>query len=38
VHAGVSDTAELSLLGAGLLTAIVAIPFAAATGVRIALD
>jgi len=38
VHAGVSPGAELSLLGAGLLIALVAVPFAAAAAVRIALD
>lgn len=38
VRAGMSATAHLSLLGAGLIIAIVALPFAAATAVRIALD
>jgi heme exporter protein B len=38
VRAGVSASAHLSLLGAGLIVAIIAVPFAAATAVRIALD
>jgi heme exporter protein B len=38
VRAGVSAGAHLSLLGAGLLLALVAVPFAAAAAVRIALD
>jgi heme exporter protein B len=38
VRAGLGASANLSLLGAGLLVAIVAAPFAAAAAVRIALD
>lgn len=38
VRAGVSAGAHLSLLGAGLLVALVAVPFAVAAAVRIALD
>jgi len=38
VRAGLSAAPHLSLLGAGLLTALVAIPFAVAAAVRIALD
>jgi heme exporter protein B len=38
VRAGASANAHLSLLGAGLLLALVAIPFAASAAVRIALD
>ena len=38
VRAGLGATANLSLLGAGLLIAVVAAPFAAASAVRIALD
>lgn len=38
VRAGLSATPHLSLLGAGLLIAVVAVPFAVATAVRIALD
>ena len=38
VRAGVSAGAHLSLLGAGLLLALVAVPFAASAAVRIALD
>ena len=38
VQAGMSASANLSLLGAGLAIAIVAAPFAAASAVRIALD
>jgi heme exporter protein B len=38
VRAGVSAGAQLSLLGAGLLLAVVGVPFAAAAAVRIALD
>jgi len=38
VHAGLSPVAHLSLLGAGLLLALVATPFACAAAVRIALD
>jgi len=38
VRAGLGATANLSLLGAGLLVAIVGAPFAAAAAVRIALD
>jgi heme exporter protein B len=38
VRAGMSAGAHLSLLGAGLLVALVAVPFAAAAAVRIALD
>jgi heme exporter protein B len=38
VRAGLPASAELSLLAAGLLLALVAIPFAAAAAVRIALD
>ena len=38
VRAGVSAGAHLSLLGAGLLLALVAVPFAVSTAVRIALD
>lgn len=38
VRAGLSATPHLSLLGAGLLIAIVAVPFAVAAAVRIALD
>jgi heme exporter protein B len=38
VRAGVSASAHLSLLGAGLIVAIIALPFGAATAVRIALD
>jgi heme exporter protein B len=38
VRAGLPASAQLSLLAAGLLLALVAIPFAAATAVRIALD
>jgi heme exporter protein B len=38
VRAGVSATANLSLLAAGLLIALVGAPFAAAAAVRIALD
>jgi heme exporter protein B len=38
VRAGVSAGAHLSLLGAGLLIALVAVPFAVAAAVRIALD
>jgi heme exporter protein B len=38
VHAGLGVAANLSLLGAGLLVAIVGAPLAAATAVRIALD
>lgn len=38
VRAGLSAAPHLSLLGAGLLTALVAVPFAVAAAVRIALD
>ncbi len=38
VRAGVSAAPHLSLLGAGLLVALVAVPFALAAAVRIALD
>jgi len=38
VRAGVSASAHLSLLGAGLLMALVAVPFAVSAAVRIALD
>ena len=38
VQAGLSASANLSLLGAGLLVAIMGVPFAAAAAVRIALD
>jgi heme exporter protein B len=38
VHSGLSVSANLSLLGAALLVAIVGAPFAAAAAVRIALD
>jgi len=38
VRAGVSATPHLSLLAAGLLLALVAVPFAVAAAVRIALD
>ena len=38
VRAGVSAAPHLSLLGAGLLIALVAVPFAASAAVRIALD
>ncbi len=38
VRAGLGATANLSLLGAGLLAALVGAPFAAAAAVRIALD
>ena len=38
VRAGVSATPHLSLLAAGLLVALVAVPFALAAAVRIALD
>ena len=38
VRAGLGAAANLSLLGAGLLIAVVAAPFAAASAVRIALD
>jgi len=38
VRAGVSASAHLSLLAAGLIVAVIALPFAAATAVRIALD
>ncbi len=38
VHAGLGATANLSLLGAGLLAAIVGAPLAASAAVRIALD
>ena len=38
VRAGVSAAPHLSLLGAGLLLALVAVPFAVAAAVRIALD
>jgi len=38
VRAGISASAHLSLLGAGLIVAIIALPFAAATAIRIALD
>ncbi|HKP65203.1 MAG TPA: heme exporter protein CcmB [Casimicrobiaceae bacterium] len=38
VSAGVSASANLALLGAGLIIAVVALPFAAASAVRIALD
>jgi heme exporter protein B len=38
VRAGVSAAAHLSLLGAGLLIALVAVPFAVSAAVRIALD
>jgi len=38
VRAGLGATANLSLLGAGLIIAVVGAPFAAATAVRIALD
>jgi len=38
VHAGLGVTANLSLLGAGLLVAIVGAPLAASAAVRIALD
>ncbi len=38
VRAGLGATANLSLLGAGLLAALVGAPFAAAASVRIALD
>jgi heme exporter protein B len=38
VRAGLGAGANLSLLGAGLLIAIVGAPFAAAAAVRIALD
>jgi len=38
VRAGMSAGAHLSLLGAGLLVALVAVPFAGASAVRIALD
>jgi heme exporter protein B len=38
VRAGVSATAHLSLLAAGLIVAVIALPFAAATAVKIALD
>ena len=38
VRAGVSAGAHLSLLGAGLLLALVAVPFAVSAAVRIALD
>ena len=37
-RAGLGVSANLSLLGAGLLVAVVGVPFAAATSVRIALD
>ena len=37
-RAGVSASANLALLGAGLIIAVVALPFAAASAVRIALD
>jgi heme exporter protein B len=38
IRAGMPAGAHLSLLGAGLIVAIVTLPFAAATAVRIALD
>jgi len=38
VRAGMSAGAHLSLLGAGLLLALVAVPFAVSSAVRIALD
>jgi heme exporter protein B len=38
VRAGVSAAPHLSLLGAGLLVALVGVPFAVAAAVRIALD
>lgn len=38
VRAGLSASANLSLLGAGLLLALVGAPFATAAGIRIALD
>jgi heme exporter protein B len=38
LRAGLGASANLSLLGAGLLIAVVAAPFAAAAAVRIALD
>ena len=38
VRAGLSASANLSLLGAGLLLAFVGAPFATAAGIRIALD
>jgi heme exporter protein B len=38
VRAGLGASANLSLLGAGLLIAAVGAPFAAATALRIALD
>lgn len=38
VQSGLSASANLSLLGAGLLFAVVGVPFAAAAAVRIALD
>lgn len=38
VRAGVAASAHLSLLGAGLLVALVAVPFAVSAAVRIALD
>lgn len=38
VRAGMSAAPQLSLLGAGLLVALVGVPFAAAAAVRIALD
>jgi len=38
VRAGFSASAQLSLLGAGLLVAIVGAPIACAAAVRIALD
>lgn len=38
LHAGMSASANLSLIGAGLALAVVGVPFAAASAVRIALD
>jgi heme exporter protein B len=38
VHAGLGVAANMSLLGAGLLVAIVGAPLAASAAVRIALD
>ena len=38
VRAGMSASANVALLGAGLIIAVVALPFAAASAVRIALD
>jgi heme exporter protein B len=38
IRAGMSAGAHLSLLGAALIVAIIAVPFAAATAIRIALD